>query len=136
MFKTRGFTLAEILVVVVIIGTLAALAWPNYSAIKEKALNKEANASLALIRAAEKIYKMEQGYYYPYLTTTNVIANINSFLKLSLPESATRMWTMDLDGNTVEHSTATRTGVGADGRQWTINFPGDKAVCSGSAACP
>ena len=65
-----SFTLIEMLVVLVIIATLAALAWPNYMAIKEKTLNREAKATLALIRAAEKVYKMEEGFYYPSPATT------------------------------------------------------------------
>ncbi|HNW40046.1 MAG TPA: prepilin-type N-terminal cleavage/methylation domain-containing protein [Candidatus Omnitrophota bacterium] len=40
MLKKKSFTLMEMLVVLVIIGTLAALAWPNYVAIKEKTLNR------------------------------------------------------------------------------------------------
>ncbi len=125
------------LVVLVVIATLAALAWPNFAAVKEKALNKEARAALLLIRAAEKIYRIEQGFYYPYLANTGVIADINNYLKLSLPESATRSWTINVNSTApTEFGTATRAGVGADGRQWSINFPADKDVCSGATACP
>jgi len=137
MLKRKSLTLVEILVVVVIIGTIAALAWPNYVAIKEKALNKEANASLALIRAAEKIYRLEQGFYFPYVASTGVIADINNYLKISLSENATRSWTVNVNSVApTEFATVTRTGTGADGRQWSINFPGDTAVCAGNVACP
>ena len=136
MFNRKSFTLIEILVVVVIIAVLAALAWPNYIGIREKSLNREAKASLALVRAAEKIYRMEQGFYYPYLDTTGTTANINNFLKLGLPESATRSWTIDLTSPTINTGTgtATRIGVGVDGRQWLINFSGDTdPSCSGGS---
>ena len=91
--KRKGFTLTEILVVVVIIATLAALAWPNYMAIKEKTLNREAKASLALIRAAEKIYKLEQGFYYPHPagSTENDTSLINNYLKLSKQKTTTKL---------------------------------------------
>jgi type IV pilus assembly protein PilE len=134
----QGYTLIEILVVLVIIGTLAALAWPNYMAIKEKSLNREAKASLALIRAAEKIYRMEQRYYYPYKSATSTISNINSFLKLSLPETASVSWSINVN-STVDpaFAKATRVGTGVDGRVWKINFPGDsEPVCTGGTACP
>lgn len=137
MPERKGLTLVEILVVLVIIATLAALAWPNYAAIKEKSLNKEARATLLLIRAAEKIYRIEQGFYYPNLDATNVTSDINNFLKLSLPETAARSWSINIDSRApTEFATATRTGVGADGRQWSINFPADKDVCAGNTACP
>ncbi len=133
----KAYTLIEILVVLVIIGTLAALAWPNYMAIKEKTLNREAKASLALIRAAEKIYRMEQGYYYPYATTTGTVSDINRDLKLSLPE-ASASWSITLDGTSTGAAEATRVGGGgADGRVWKIDFPGDvDPSCSGGSACP
>ena len=140
MFRKTGYTLVEILVVIVIVGTLAALAWPNYARIKEKSLNQEAKASLALIRAAEKIYRMEQGFYYPYHTTESVASNINSFLKLSLPESANVNWSISLNGNNppTEHGNATRSGTGAsDSRVWAIDFPGDTdPTCSGGSGTP
>ncbi|MFH1281471.1 MAG: type II secretion system protein [Candidatus Omnitrophota bacterium] len=138
MLKRKGFTLIEIMVVLVIIGTLAALAWPNYMAIKEKSLNREAQASLALIRAAEKIYGMEGGFYYPPGATTSNIALINTNLRLSLPESASASWAISLDATGGGSADATRQGGGgADGRVWSINFPGGAdPTCSGGTYCP
>jgi len=138
MLKRKGYTLVEIMVVLVIVGTLAALAWPNYMAIKEKTLNREAKASLALIRAAEKLYRMEQGFYYPNpVGPSTIISDINSYLKLSLPQSGSISWSINVNSNPTESATATRSGVGVDGRVWRINFPGDTdPTCSGGTACP
>ncbi|MFH1190907.1 MAG: prepilin-type N-terminal cleavage/methylation domain-containing protein [Candidatus Omnitrophota bacterium] len=138
MLKRKGFTAIEILVVLVIIGTLAALAWPNYMAIKEKSLNREAQASLALIRAAEKIYRMEGGFYYPYGVITNNVGLINTNLRLSLTESASASWTISLDGRSTGSAQALRQGGGgADGRVWSIDFPGGvDPTCSGGTYCP
>lgn len=122
MRAKKSFTLTELLVLIVIIGILVALALPNYLAIKEKSLNREAKASLALIRAAEKIYRLEQGFYYPYLATATVAADINSFLKLSLPKTVNVNWTIGLNSTAApEYGTATRSGAG--GRVWRIDFP-------------
>ena len=133
MLKIKAYTLVEIMVVLVIVGVLAALAWPNYMAIKEKTLNREAKASLALIRAAEKIYRMEQGFYYPRpvgLVTT--VSDINSYLKLSLPQSATVNWSISVNSNPTEVARATRTS--SDGRVWQLNIPGDTdPACSGGS---
>jgi len=137
MLAKKGFTLAELLVVIVIVGILAALALPNYGAIKEKSLDREAKASLALIQAAEKIYRMEQGFYYPYPSgPVSVVSDINSYLKLSLPTAANRLWSHSINSTATEHATSTRIGAGADGRQWTINLPGETDPCTGGSACP
>lgn len=99
-------------------------------------MNREAKATLALIRAAEKIYRLEQGYYYPYPylvpPTVDNAADINSYLKLSLPESASVTWAVSIDGSEgTEFSRATRSGPGADGRYWQINFRDDnEPACS------
>jgi len=136
MWVKKSFTLAELLAVIVIIGILVALALPNYNAIKEKSLNREAKANLALIRAAEKIYRMEQGFYYPHLATTNVISDINSDLKLSLPVTPVS-WTVNLNSTAApEFAEISRTGVGADGRVWKIEYQNEDSTCSGGTACP
>jgi type IV pilus assembly protein PilE len=142
MFRRTSYTLVEILVVIVIIATIAALAWPNYSRIKEKSLNQEAKASLALIRAAEKIYRMEQGFYYPKSATESSPSNINSYLKLSLPETTNITWSISVDSSTPssEHADATRSGPAkSDSRVWTIDFKGTgdtDATCSGGSGSP
>lgn len=145
MRTQKGFTLTEILVVIVIVGILVALTLPNYSVIREKSLNREARTSLALIQAAEKIYRLEQGFYYPYGgATENNASVINSYLKLNLPKlaagssSKTLPWSISVNSASGV-VTATRVGVGKDDRQWAINFPGDAVAtvptCSGGTAC-
>jgi type IV pilus assembly protein PilA len=83
--QREGLTLLEILAIIIIIGILAAIALPNFAPVREKVLDKEANASLKLIQAAEKIYKLETDFYYPYSPQTVTNADINQNLKLSLP---------------------------------------------------
>jgi len=88
--QNRAVTLTEVLTVIIIIGILAALALPQFTATRERALSKEAKANLKLIDAAERIYRMEMGFYYPHYTQTNPEsdpAQINSNLRLVLTES-------------------------------------------------
>jgi prepilin-type N-terminal cleavage/methylation domain-containing protein len=127
----EGFTLIELLVVIIIIGILAALAMPGFGVSKERVLDKEAKANLALIQAAEKIYRMETGFYYPYSGSTNVISTINEDLRLNLPTSETS-WTYDVDGDS-EETTASR--LPSSSRVWTLTFTGSTPSCAGSE-CP
>lgn len=127
MLKQRSYTLVEILIVVVIIGILASLGLPNYNAIKEKSLDKEAKATVSLIQAAEKIYRMEEGSYYPIPPgTVSNIANINSYLRLHLPASATS-WVYSVSSSAQE-ARATRNKTG--GRRFTIPFTSDTITCT------
>ena len=77
----KGFTLTDLIVVIIIIGILAVLAFPNFSKTKESTVDKEAQANLKLMSAAEKIYHMENNFY----VISADRAEINSNLKLALP---------------------------------------------------
>ncbi len=61
--NSSGFTLVELMVVVAIIGILAAIAVPQYSKFQSKARQSEAKISLAAIYTAEQTYATEQGTY-------------------------------------------------------------------------
>lgn len=137
MQNKKSFTLIEILIVIIIIGILAGLALPGFNVTKERTLDKEAKASLLLIQAAEKIYKMEQGAWYPPGATTIVISDINANLKVSLPANQVN-WTYGLDNTVVASEKGTATRVSAGGRTWTILFPSgssDIPTCAGTG-CP
>lgn len=66
-----GFTLTEILIVVIIIGILATLALPTLVKTLEKAKLGEAASNLNLIRTGEKIYFLENSFF------TNDIGSLN-----------------------------------------------------------
>ncbi|MEK6563910.1 MAG: type IV pilin protein [Candidatus Omnitrophota bacterium] len=58
-----GFTIVELVVVVVIIGILAALALPQYIKTVERARQSEAMANLAAIKGAQVRYYLENANY-------------------------------------------------------------------------
>ena len=55
----KGFTLLELVIVLIIIGVLATLAIGQYARMVEKARGAEARQILGLIRTAEAGYRME-----------------------------------------------------------------------------
>ena len=63
MIQRRGFTLVELMIVVAIIGLLAAMAIPNFMSFTTKARQSEVKANLASIYTAETTYFTERGIY-------------------------------------------------------------------------
>ncbi|MCP5058814.1 MAG: prepilin-type N-terminal cleavage/methylation domain-containing protein [bacterium] len=61
--RKRGFTLIELMIVVAIIGILAAIAIPNFLRFQLRSKTGEARTNLAGIRTAEESYFAEYGVY-------------------------------------------------------------------------
>jgi type II secretory pathway pseudopilin PulG len=131
MHHREGLTLLEILAIIIIIGILAAIALPNFAPVREKVLDKEASASLKLIQAAEKIYRLETDFYYPNSATVSDVATINQNLKLSLPTATDRKWSYSCKTNGCADATRYS---GPDSRKWYLLIDGSEPV-SGST-CP
>lgn len=78
-----GLTLLELLIVVVIIGVLATFGISQYSAVRDRALSREAVIGLKSICSAQKIRQSEFNNYYG---PTGDFSVINSNLRLELNE--------------------------------------------------
>ena len=61
--KQRGFTLLEIMVVIVIIGVLASLVVPNLMGNKEKADKQKAVSDIVALENALDMYKLDNHNY-------------------------------------------------------------------------
>jgi len=79
-FKRRGFTLIELIVVIIIVGILASVAIPMMRGNIEKAKKSEAQAIMGTIRVAQKAYYAENqttlpgtiSDLKPYLQNTDI----------------------------------------------------------------
>jgi len=82
----KGFTLIELIIVVIIVGVLASIALPQYSAFKEKAMVAEAANTMGVIRKVEEIYRAETGQYIPSdgSVTITSSADIEKYLNLKV----------------------------------------------------
>gem|GEM_PF-296414 len=153
LLNKKSFTLIELIIVVVIIGILASMGLPGFNKTKERALDREARANLELIIAAEKIYRMENGRYWPIppsaVIAGNSTANINSInteLRVSLPATTSTSpsmlgtispWTYTIDnsGGVIPNFYADRTGTPGENRQWSAQLFSDGTItflCTGS----
>ena len=135
--RRAGFTLFEVIIVLVIIGILASLGTVNYGPYKERTLDREAQANLKLILAAERIYRLETGLFYAsVITQTAAITNINNDLRLLLSSAANRSWDYitTATGATACCAKATRI---TDSRTWRMrNTEDNPRNDAGNNNCP
>ncbi len=136
--ERAGFTLAEVLIVVVILGVLAGLAIPSYTNSIEQSRANEAQANLNIIYTAEKIYKVNNGTFWappgtpivvgssdPSYTSDNSV-NYKLNIDLAPPEFYPIASIVAAgSGDTATFTaTATRNGGGWVGRSASINEAG------------
>ena len=83
----NGFTLVEILIVVVIVGILAAIAIPTYYSYVKKGYATEAKTQIKNIIQASEMYKTENGQYPP-----DCWATMKEEDYLEIKKSITKKW--------------------------------------------
>ena len=99
MRNSRGFTLIELIIVVVIIGILASIAIPKFGNTKEKAYVAGMKADLRNLVTAQEAYFSEYVTYAS--TTTSLNYNMSTGNSINLVSSSGQGWS----------ATATNTGT-------------------------
>lgn len=83
--RTKGFTLVEMLVVITIIGTLAAILLPAVQGAREAARSLQCRANLENLAAATDIYESAMGQYPGYQNTLGATRTKGSWTMALLP---------------------------------------------------
>ena len=84
--KRKSITALELIVVVVIIGLLAAITVPNFRKALIKSREKLAKANLQMILSAQKLYRASNGNFWPDSGNSTDLDEINKALNLDIED--------------------------------------------------
>ena len=94
--KRKGFMLLELIIVVAIIGILAAVAIPNLVGMTDEAKVAKIQSDLSTIGTAMEVYHVKKGGTYP--ANLSVLEGDNGYLK-KVPEPPTGAGTYTIVGD-------------------------------------
>ena len=107
----KGFTLVEIMIVVVIIGLLAAMAIPAFNKVRSESREKTILNNLRQVSSAGQRYILEEGkasvlyadLVTEYLPTIQAVAG-ESYSSLKVTEGSTKLTTKTTGGQAVTYT--------------------------------
>ena len=114
MRRKGGFTMIELMMVVIIVAILAAVAVPLYRANVRRAYASEAVATLGAIRSAERTYYAEHGEYLSVAAGDLGNMPTDADPGLGIDCSQNRYWSADAFEVTASGNTFTATATGDD----------------------
>jgi type IV pilus assembly protein PilA len=107
----KGFTLIELMIVVAIIGILAAIAIPNFIKFQARSKQSEAKANLKASFTAEKAYFQEKDVYAGLVQTIGFVPERNNRFAYFLDGATIKMSSR---ATAIEAYVGGETGIGVD----------------------
>lgn len=98
--RNKGFTLIELMIVVAIIGILAAIAIPNFLNMRKKSMSNEAKSNLGDLRAMEEAYYVEYGVYAAAMSSLDYTQPKKARYSYSIAAADTDNCTLQATGKT------------------------------------
>lgn len=133
--KNRGFTLLEILVVIAVIGILAAILVPRFTGIQTDAKKKQAMAELGSLKTAVEVYRNNNNGYPAAATWDSLLVAQTNRIVDEVPSDPFRTsgkYSYALD--TTAGSYYVIYSYGPDGAEGTITVAADAVTASGAGA--
>ena len=115
----KGFTLIELMIVIAIIGILAAIAIPNFLSYRQRSYDSAAQSDLRNLMTAQEAYFVD---YDTYLTFTGSNGAEISALDLTLSKGVTAGGTGSTSGYSMSAYHTSGSGT------WTVAMPSGKMV--------
>lgn len=123
--SNKGFTLIELMIVVVIIGILAALAIPRFMASTTKSKQSEAKQLLKQVYVMERAYRQEYDTYWGNGISADA-ANPNNFSRIGVQVMTTARYSYAITSNATTFSVTATGNLDDDAiiDTWTIDHNG------------